>query len=74
MTKPPPPKLTWLDRDAAYALPTVLRHEGTAAEGDKGPVRIRLRLEDGSLLALRVPQGTIAALAELLTSLATPRS
>lgn len=71
--RPMPPPLTWLERDTAYLLPPVLRHEGTATHGPGEPIRIRLRLEDGSLVAIPLRQDTIDGLADLMSRLATPK-
>ena len=49
-----------------------MRHEGSVAESQTGRVRIRLRLENGSLVEIPLTQASIDALAELLASISTP--
>ena len=65
-SQPPPPQLTWIEHNRAYRTPPAAHVQGWEASLDKGLIRIRLQLEDGSLLEIPLPQASIAGIADVL--------
>lgn len=65
-SRPPPPRLIWIEHSRAYRTPPAAHVQGWGTSSDKGLIRIRLQLEDGSVLEIPLPQASIESIAGVL--------
>jgi hypothetical protein len=64
--RPEPPQLTWIEHNQAYQTPPAAHVQAWETSSDRGLIRIRLQLEDGSLLEIPLPQASIAGIVRVL--------
>jgi hypothetical protein len=65
-SRPPPPQLTWIEHAGSYRTPPAAHVQGWEASSDRGLIRIRLQLTDGSLLEIPLPRVSLAGIAATL--------
>lgn len=68
------PKLIWLEHRQSWLAPLAEHYTNPVVEGEKGRVRICLRLEDGVQMEIPLTQAAIDGLADQLATVRTPQA